>query len=52
MNGQPRLTQAQYLAKLRVILAAQRRRPDQAIYWQGQRNRLDAQWKQQERRAS
>jgi len=49
---QPRLTQAQYLSKLRVILAAQRRCPKQAIYWQGQRNRLDAQWKQQERRAS
>ena len=49
---QPRLTQAQYLAKLRVIADAKARRPDQAALWDGQRRKLKRWWKQQERRAS
>ena len=50
MERRPRLTLTEYIEKLRVILAAQRTQPHNAVYWQGQRRKLETWWQQQERR--
>jgi len=52
MERRPRLTLAEYIEKLRVILWAQRTQPDHAIYWQGQRRKLETWWQQQGRRGA